>query len=82
MRLINGDRLAYLPGPISMRNELVKFRRVLLIMFFHNQDGLTIGLVEDNIPAVIELFQLQYQHRNPKSEEEYSKSIIESNLNQ
>jgi hypothetical protein len=43
MRLINGDRLAYLPGPISMRNELVKFRRVL-IMFFHNQDGLAIGL--------------------------------------
>ncbi|MDQ3719166.1 MAG: DUF5519 family protein, partial [Thermoproteota archaeon] len=37
---------------------------------------------EDNIPAVIELFQLQYQHLNPKSEKEYSESIIESNLNQ
>jgi hypothetical protein len=64
MRLINDDRLTYLPGPISMRNELVKSRHVLLIMFFHNLDGLSIG-VEDNIPAVIELFQLQYQHLNP-----------------
>ena len=55
MRLINDDRLTNLPDPISMRNELVKSRHVLLIMFFHNLDGLAIGF-EDNIPAVIALF--------------------------
>jgi hypothetical protein len=49
------DRLTNLPDPISMRNELVKSRHVLLIMFFHNLDGFAIGF-EDNIPAVIELF--------------------------
>lgn len=76
---MNGDRLADLPFSMSMRNELVKSRCVTTHHVLPQSGWVSYWIRgEDDIPAVIELFKLQYQRLKPKSfkEEEGNESTI------
>ncbi|HKG89856.1 MAG TPA: luciferase family protein [Nitrososphaeraceae archaeon] len=76
---IHGDRLADLPFPMSMRNELVNSGRVRTHHVLPQSGWVSYWIRgEDDIPAVIELFKLQYQRLKPKSskEEEGNESTI------
>jgi hypothetical protein len=75
---MNGNHLADLAFPMSMRNELVKSRRVTTHHVLPQSGWVSYWIKDkDDIPAVIELFKLQYQRLKPKSsKEEESQSTI------
>ena len=63
---IHGDRLADLPFPMSMRNELVNSGRVTTHHILPQSGWVSYWIRgEDNILAVIELFKLEYHASNP-----------------
>lgn len=68
---IHGDRLADLPFPMSIRNELVNSGRVSTHHVLPQSGWVSYWIrSEDDIPAVIELFNLQYQRLKPQSSKE------------
>jgi hypothetical protein len=64
---IHGDRLADLPFPMSIRNELVNSGRVLPHHVLPQSGWVSYWIKgEEDIPAVIELFKMRYDHLKPK----------------
>jgi hypothetical protein len=64
---IHGDRLADLPFPMSIRNELVNAGRVLPHHVLPQSGWVSYWIKgEEDIPAVIELFKMRYDHLKPK----------------
>ncbi len=76
---IHGYRLADLPFPMIMRNELVNSGRVTTHHVLPQSGWVSYWIKDkEDIPAVIELFKLQYQRLKPKSsiEEESELKIL------
>jgi hypothetical protein len=72
---IHGDRLADLPFPMNIQNELVNSGRVSPHHIFPKSGWVSYWIKgADDVPAIIELFQLQYQRL--KSKESNSNEIV------
>jgi hypothetical protein len=72
---IHGDRLADLPFPMNIRNELVNSRRVSPHHIFPKSGWVSYWIKSaDDVPAIIGLFQLQYLRL--KSKESNSNKIV------
>ena len=64
---IHGDRVADLPFPMSVRNELVNSGRVSPHHFLPHSGWVSYWIKgEEDIPAVIELFKKRYDSLKPK----------------
>jgi hypothetical protein len=66
---VHGDRLADLPFPMNIRNELVKSGRASPHHVLPNSGWVSywIDKGEEDIPAVIELFKMRYEQLKPRS---------------
>ncbi|HKG31706.1 MAG TPA: luciferase family protein [Nitrososphaeraceae archaeon] len=75
---IHGDRLADFPFPMSIRNELVNSGRISTHHVLPQSGWVSYWIrSEDDIPAVIELFNLQSQRlKLQSSKEKESESTI------
>jgi luciferase-like monooxygenase len=67
---VHGDRLADLPFPMNIRNELVKSGRASPHHVLPNSGWVSywIDKGEEDIPAVIELFKMRYEQLKPRSQ--------------
>jgi hypothetical protein len=67
---VHGDRLADLPFPMNIRNELVKSGRASPHHVLPNSGWVSywIDKGEEDIPAVIELFKMRYEQLIPRSQ--------------
>jgi hypothetical protein len=67
---VHGDRLADLPFPMNIRNELVKSGRASPHHVLPNSGWVSywIDKGEEDIPAVIELFKMRYEQLKPISQ--------------
>jgi hypothetical protein len=64
---IHGDRVADLPFPMSVRNELVNSGRVSPHHFLPQSGWISYWIKgEEDIPVVIELFKKRYDSLRPK----------------
>ena len=67
MGRIHGDRVADLPFPMSVRNELVNSGRVSPHHFLPQSGWVSYWIKgEEDIPVVIELFKKRYDSLRPK----------------
>ena len=72
---IHGDRLADLPFPMSIRNELVKSGRVSTHHVLPKSGWVSYWIKgEKDIPAVIELFKMRYEQLKPRSQPKQKES--------
>jgi hypothetical protein len=67
---IHGDRLADLPFPMNIRNELVNSGRVSPHHVLPQSGWVSywIETGEEDVPAVIELFRMRYEQLNPRAQ--------------
>lgn len=67
---VHGDRLADLPFPMNIRNELVNSGRASPHHVLPNSGWVSywIDKGEEDIPAVIELFKMRYEQLKPRSQ--------------
>jgi len=67
---IHGDRLADLPFPMKIRNELVNSGRVKPhhVMPHSGWVSYWINKGEKDVPLVVDLFRMKYQQLEPKSQ--------------
>ena len=66
---IHGDRLADLPFPMSIRNELINSGRVSTHHVLPKSGWVSYWIKgEEDIPAVIELFKVRYEQLKPISQ--------------
>jgi hypothetical protein len=67
---IHGDRLADLPFPMSIRNELVNSGRVSPHHVLPQSGWISywIETGEEDVPAVVELFRMRYEQLKPKAQ--------------
>jgi hypothetical protein len=67
---MHGDRLADLPFPMSVRNELVSSGRASPHHVLPQSGRISywIDRGEEDVPAVIELFRLRYEQLKPKAQ--------------
>ena len=64
---IHGDRVADLPFPMDVKNELVNSGRVSPHHFLPQSGWVSYWIKgEQNIPAIIELFKKRYDYLKPK----------------
>lgn len=66
---IHGERLADLPFPMEIRNELVNSGRVSphLVLPQSGWVSYWINKGEEDVPAVVELFKMKYGQLKPRS---------------
>lgn len=66
---IHGERLADLPFPMEIRNELVNSGRVSphLVLPQSGWVSYWINKGEEDVPAVVELFKMRYEQLKPRS---------------
>jgi hypothetical protein len=66
---MHGDRLADLPFPINVRNELVNSGRASPHHVLPQSGWISYWMKngEEDIPTVIELFRIRYEQLKPKS---------------
>jgi hypothetical protein len=65
---IHGNRLADLPFPMNIRNELVNSRRVSPHHILPKSGWVSYWIKgEEDIPFVIELFKMRYNYLKPKT---------------
>jgi hypothetical protein len=79
---IHGERVADIPFPMTIRNELVNSGRVKPHHVLPQSGWISyyIDKGEDDIPAVIELFRLRYEQLKPRSKPKQEESSNGSNL--
>jgi hypothetical protein len=67
---IQGERVADIPFPMTVRNELVNSGRVTPHHVLPKSGWVSyyIDKGEDDIPAIIELFRLRYEQLKPKAQ--------------
>jgi hypothetical protein len=67
---IHGERLADLPFPMKIRNELVSSGRVSPHHIFPNSGWVSywIDNGQEDIPEVVELFRMRYEQLKPRSQ--------------
>ena len=67
---VHGDRLADLPFPMKIRNELVNSGRASPHRVLPQSGWVSywINKGEEDIPAVIELFKMRYEQLKPRSQ--------------
>jgi hypothetical protein len=67
---IHGDRLADLPFPMNIRNELVNSGRASPHHVLSQSGWVSYWIErgEEDIPAVIELFRMRYDQLKPKAQ--------------
>ena len=67
---IHGDRLADLPFPMNVRNELVNSGRASPHHVLPQSGWVSYWIErgEEDIPAVIELFRMRYEQLKPKAQ--------------
>ena len=67
---IHGDRLADLPFPMSIRNELVNSGRASPHHVLPQSGWVSYWIKrgEEDVPEVIELFRMRYEQLKPKAE--------------
>jgi hypothetical protein len=77
---VHGDRLADLPFPMNIRNELVNSGRVSPHHVLPNSGWVSywINKGEEDIPAVIELFKMRYEQLKPRSQPKQEEEEEES----
>ena len=66
---IHGERLADLPFPMEIRNELVNSGRVSPHHVLSQSGWVSywINKGEEDVPAVVELFKMRYEQLKPRS---------------
>jgi luciferase-like monooxygenase len=65
---VHGDRLADLPFPMDVRNDLVNSGRVLPHRILPQSGWVSCWIKgEEDIPVVIELFKMRYDYLKPKT---------------
>lgn len=66
---IHGDRLADLPFPMNIRNELVNSGRVSPHHVLPQSGWISYWITkgENDIPSVVELFRMRYDQLKPKT---------------
>lgn len=65
---VHGDRLADLPFPMDVRNDLVNSGRVLPHHILPQSGWVSCWIKgEEDIPVVIELFKMRYDYLKPKT---------------
>lgn len=66
---IHGERLADLPFPMEIRNELVNSGRVSPHHVLPQSGWVSywINIGEEDVPAVVELFKMRYEQLKPRS---------------
>ena len=66
---IHGDRLADLPFPMNIRNELVNSGRVSPHHVLPQSGWISYWITkgENDIPSVVELFRMRYDQLKPKA---------------
>ena len=79
---IHGERVADIPFPMTIRNELVNSGRVKPHHVLPQSGWVSyyIDKGEDDIPAVIELFKMRYEQLKPRSKPKQEESSSGSNL--
>ena len=67
---VHGDRLADLPFPMNIRNELVNSGRASPHHVLPNSGWVSywINKGEEDVPAVVELFRMRYEQLKPRSQ--------------
>jgi hypothetical protein len=67
---VHGDRLADLPFPMNIRNELVNSGRASPHHVLPKSGWVSywINKGEEDVPAVIELFKMRYEQLKPRSQ--------------
>jgi hypothetical protein len=67
---IHGDRLADLPFPMNLRNELVNSGRASPHHVLPQSGWISYWIEngEEDVPAVIELFRMRYEQLKPKAQ--------------
>ena len=75
---VHGDRLADLPFPMNIRNELVNSRRASPHHMLPNSGWVSywINKGEEDIPSVIELFKMRYEQLKPRSQPKQEEETI------
>jgi hypothetical protein len=64
---IHGNRLADLPFPMKIRDELVNSRRVSPHHILPKSGWVSYWIKGEDIPFVIELFKMRYNYLKPKT---------------
>jgi hypothetical protein len=79
---IHGERVADIPFPMAIRNELINSGRVKPHHVLPQSGWVSyyFDKGEDDISAVIELFRLRYQQLKPRSKPKQEESSSGSNL--
>ena len=74
---IHGDRLADLPFPMKIRNELVSSGRVKPhhVMPHSGWVSYWINNGEKDVPLVVDLFRMKYHQLEPKSQSKEKESL-------
>jgi|ERR671925_1951770 hypothetical protein len=79
---IHGDRLADLPFPMSIRNELVNSGRVSPHHVLPRSGWVSywINKGDEDVPAVVELFRMRYEQLKPRSQPKQEESMGTPNV--
>ena len=64
---VHGDRLADLPFPMDVRNDLVNSGRVSPHHILPQSGWVSCWIKGEDIPVVIELFKMRYDYLKPKT---------------
>ena len=80
---IHGDRLADLPFPMKIRNELVSSGRVSPHHVLPQSGWVSywINNGEKDVPVVLELFRMRYEQLKPRSQPTQEESAVMLNVN-